>query len=90
VNIGARSLGSGATITVSTLLATGVFGTGPFTRTYPPNFFEQVSLAQFINNTPIPAGGQVAIIVSSGNVILYGATNDNRTNDPSIKFFTKE
>ena len=62
---------------VSLLDAAGT-SLGSTTHTDPPNDFEQVSISPFVNNAP-----------ARGSLILYGATNDNRTNDPAIAFFTR-
>jgi len=89
VNIGVRSLDAGATLSVAMYNGAGSFAGGPFTKTYPANYFEQVSLSQFVNGTTLPAGGVVQIQVQSGNAILYGTTNDNRSNDPNFKYFAR-
>jgi hypothetical protein len=81
MNVGVRSLDDGATIRVN---AVGV----DLTHTYPPNYFEQVTLAAFLGAAPT-ANARYGIIVESGSAFVYTSTTDNRTNDPSIQFITR-
>ena len=85
-NIGVRSLGSGATLTLSLEDDTGHV-LGGVTKTYQPDFFEQQSFDFFFGVGP-GANQQVRITVTAGSVIVYGATTDNVTNDPSVQFAT--
>jgi hypothetical protein len=62
---------------------------GPFTKTYPPNFFEQVTASQFVNGLPVPTNAVIRVLVTEGSAILYGATTDNRTNDPNLRYFAR-
>ena len=39
----------------------------------------------FLNGVSLPAGGSVTVLVGSGSAIVYGATVDNRTGDPSLQ-----
>ena len=88
-NIGVLTLGEGATINISLRDPDGTDGGVFLTRTYPPNYFEQRSAADFIGRTSLPANSVITVSIAAGSAILYGATTDNRTNDPNVKFFTR-
>ena len=83
-NVGLRTLGSGATISITVRDAAGVV-TRTITRTYPANYFEQRDSASFLNGVPIGANESIAVQILSGSAIVYGATVDNHTNDPSLQ-----
>ena len=58
-------------------------------RTVPANSFEQIPLSAFIAAVTPPAGGLARIHVTSGGSAVFDATtNDNRTNDGSLKMLT--
>ncbi len=86
MNVGVRTLDSGATIVLAAYDAAGA-QTAPFHGvSYPPNTFSQVSLQQFLasfGQVATPAGS-VQFQVTSGSVILYTSTTDNRTNDSAL------
>lgn len=84
LNIGVRTLYSGATITVSVFDNHGNFLRG-MGRTYLPNFFQQLDAATFTGGA-IEADQAIEIRVSLGSIIVYGATTDNTTNDPAVQF----
>ncbi len=83
-NIGVRTLGSGATLAITARNTAGTV-TRTLTRTYPPNYFEQRDSASFLNGAPVAANESITIQVVSGSAIVYGATVDNHTNDPSLQ-----
>jgi hypothetical protein len=83
-NVGVRSLGSGATLAITARNPAGTV-TRTLTRTYPPNSFEQRDSASFLNGAAAAANESITIQVVSGSAIVYGATVDNRTNDPSLQ-----
>ena len=83
MNVGVRTLGEGATINI---LGSGV----NVTRTYGPNFFEQVTLAAFLGGASPVANGTYAVRVDvGGKAFVYSTITDNRTNDTAIRFLTK-
>jgi hypothetical protein len=86
MNVGVRTLDSGATIVLAAYDAAGT-ETAPFHGvSYAPNTFSQVSLQQFLasfGQTATPAGS-VLLQVTGGSVILYTSTTDNRTNDSAL------
>jgi pre-peptidase len=87
-NVGVRTLESGATLTITARNAAGTV-TRTLTRTYPPNYFEQRDSASFLNGAPVAANESITIQIVSGSAIVYGATVDNRTNDPSLQLATR-
>ncbi|HEX7152606.1 MAG TPA: hypothetical protein VF618_14045 [Thermoanaerobaculia bacterium] len=84
LNVGVRTLSSGAVLTVRLKDSAGTV-IRTVTKTYQPNWFEQVSAESFVGGA-IGANQQIEISVSSGGVIVYGANTDNTTNDPAITF----
>ena len=83
-NIGVRTLSLGATLRAtlkdsagSTLITT--------TRTYAPNWFEQIDATTFLG-TAIAGNQSIQIEASAGSAIVYGSTTDNTTNDPAVQF----
>jgi hypothetical protein len=55
------------------------------TRTYLPSSFEQKSVQELLGEALSP-NALISIEVVAGNAIVYGATVDNISNDPSIQF----
>jgi hypothetical protein len=83
-NIGVRTLFGGASITATVRDSAGnVLRTT--TATYPPTYLQQVDAATFLG-APLGNDQSIQISVSTGAAIIYGATADNTTNDPSIQF----
>jgi hypothetical protein len=59
--------------------------TRTLSRTYPPSYFEQRDSTAFLDGATLAASDTIAVSVVSGSAIVYGATVDNRTNDPSLQ-----
>ena len=83
-NIGVRSLEAGAVV-VFTVRDAGGTVVNTVTKTYGATFYEQQSATTYLG-APLPANASIEISISSGSAIVYGATVDNVTNDPSIQF----
>jgi hypothetical protein len=83
-NIGVRTLGAGATLSIAVRNAAGAV-TRTLTRTYPAHYFEQRDSGAFLQGAAVAANDTITIQVLSGSAIVYGATIDNRTNDPSMQ-----
>jgi len=83
-NVGVRTFGSGATLMITARNANGAV-TRTVTRTYPPNYFEQRDSGAFLNGAAVAANESLTIQVIAGSAIVYGATVDNHTNDPSYQ-----
>jgi len=84
-NIGVRTGFSGATMTVS-LRDTNGSVIHTVSKSYQPNWFEQVDSTSFLGGTVIGPNQSILITVSGGSAIVYGATTDNISNDPNIQF----
>jgi len=84
-NIGVRTLFSGATIT-AVLRDTNGTPLKTVSKTYLPNFFEQVDSTSFFAGTAVGPNQSISITVGGGSAIVYGSTTDNTTNDPNIQF----
>ena len=54
-------------------------------RAFPPNYHEQRDAVGLLRVSDAPPGGSIAIAVTSGSAIVYGATVDNSTGDPSLQ-----
>jgi hypothetical protein len=89
VNIGVRTLGEATTFLVTVYDATGTPVGSTAERTLPANYFEQITLNAFLGGVTPPAGGFARIqVTSGGSAVFYTSTNDNRTNDGSLKMLT--
>jgi len=84
-NIGVRTFFSGATIT-AVLRDTNGVALKTVTKTYLPNFFEQVDSTSFFAGTAVGPNQSISITVGGGSAVVYGSTTDNITNDPNIQF----
>jgi len=84
-NIGVRTFFSGAVIT-AVLRDTNGVALKTVTKTYLPNFFEQVDSTSFFAGTAVGPNQSISITVGGGSAVVYGSTTDNTTNDPNIQF----
>lgn len=87
LNLGIRSLDSGASILITVRDKNGVLR-GTTTKTYAPNYFEQVNANAFLG---VSLGGSdtITFTINSGKAIIYGAQTDNKTQDPSVQYARK-
>jgi hypothetical protein len=83
-NMGVRTFLSGAFITLKVHDATGAV-VHTVTKTYQPTYFEQQPSDTFLGYTLQP-NDVIEVNVSGGSAVIYGATTDNTTNDPSIQY----
>ena len=83
-NIGVRSLAFGATIRFTVRDSAGVVRTSG-AKFYPASFFQQQTAEGFLGVAPL-ANDTVTFEVDAGSAIVYGATTDNTTQDPSLQF----
>lgn len=88
MNIGVRTGPSGTVMTVTRRNAAGTV-LQTLTKNYAPNFFEQIAASEFLAGSPFGASDSITIQIATGSAIVYGATADNTTQDPSIQFATK-
>jgi hypothetical protein len=85
MNVGIRTLASGALVTVTLRGSNGFAKGSPITKSYPANFYEQKTLAEFLDGVQPAANDSIDVRVGAGGIYVYGATADNRTNDPSLQ-----
>ncbi|HVR43661.1 MAG TPA: SBBP repeat-containing protein [Thermoanaerobaculia bacterium] len=83
LNIGIRTLGEGATITMTVRTSFGnVVKT--VTKSFDPVFFSQLS-AEALLETKLLGNESIRVKIDQGSAIVYGATTDNITQDPMLK-----
>ena len=83
-NVGVRTLGEPVTMTVDVLDFAGA-EVHTVTRTYPADYFVQTTVTEFLGGFQIGDSSSLRITYTGGSVIIYGATVDNTTNDPSVQ-----
>src|SRR5437870_647499 len=86
-NIGVRTLGAGASIAVTQRNAAGAV-IRTVNKSYSATYFEQIDAATFLGVAPA-ANDSLEVKVATGSLIIYGATTDNTTQDPSIQVVHK-
>jgi hypothetical protein len=84
LNIGVRTFFSGAILTIRVRTSAGAL-VRTVSKTFDPTYFVQQSADVFLEG-PIDSNYIIEISVSEGTAVVYGATTDNTTNDPSIQF----
>jgi hypothetical protein len=84
-NVGIRTLDDPVSVSVSVKDADGSV-VHTFSASYPPNEFVQSSSRDFLGDFDLESNQTLVITFSGGKAILYGATVDNVTNDPSVQF----
>ncbi|HVR44159.1 MAG TPA: hypothetical protein VMS56_12030, partial [Thermoanaerobaculia bacterium] len=82
-NIGVRTLGEGAELEIVVRNSSGTV-VQEISRSYEHTFFSQTSAAVFLGIAPGPSD-VIEIRVTEGSAIVYGATTDNITQDPSLQ-----
>ncbi len=83
-NVGLRTLDAPVSVSVTVLDAAGNVA-HTITRDYPASFFAQTTVAAFLGGFAIDNGYSLRITFTGGGLIVYGATVDNVTNDPSVQ-----
>jgi hypothetical protein len=87
LNIGVRSLDSGASLTITVRNKNGTVR-NTVTKTYLPTFFEQVGANGYVGVT-LDGSDTIAFTVNAGKAIIYGAQTDNKTQDPPVQYAKK-
>jgi streptogramin lyase len=83
-NLGVRTLELGASIALTLRdAAGGVVATVP--RVFPATYHLQQTATDFLTGVTPPPGGSITVEIVSGSAIVYGATVDNITGDPSLQ-----
>lgn len=82
-NVGVRTLANGVNLTITVRNASGAIVSSS-TRSYPADFLEQVTVNAF---APAAYSGNetLHVTINSGSAFVYGASTDNRTQDPSVQ-----
>jgi hypothetical protein len=83
-NVGVRTLAEGGTITLTLHDSAGTVVT-TVSRDLPATYHEQQSASALLGVASLPPGGSIGITPTAGAAIVYGATVDNRTGDPSLQ-----
>ena len=81
-----RTLSEGVSLSVIQYDAGGVPSTFTVRRSYPANYFEQMTVSQFLDGNAIAPGGYLLVQIDTGSAFFYATVTDNRTNDSSIRF----
>jgi hypothetical protein len=84
-NVGLRTVGEPVHVTVTVLDSAGA-EVHTASHDYPAEYFVQTTVTDFLDGFAIGNGHSLRISYSGGGLILYGATVDNTTNDPSAEF----
>jgi hypothetical protein len=84
LNVGVRTLDQGATVNIVVRDREGAI-VKTVDRSYPPTFFQQVPSTAFLDGYALTGGESITIRLSSGSAFIYGATTDNKTNDPTLQ-----
>jgi PKD repeat protein len=85
-NLGFRTLTSDVHVTATVRSSSGAV-VHTVNTTFPPNFFIQDSATGFLGFS-LANNQSIQITYSGGGLIVYGATVDNVTNDPSAQFLS--
>jgi PKD repeat protein len=85
-NLGFRTLTSDVHVTATVRNSAGAI-VHTVSTTFPPNFFIQDSATGFLGFS-LANNESIQIAYSGGGLIVYGATVDNVTNDPSAQFLS--
>jgi hypothetical protein len=86
MNIGVRTLDTGAVLDVSTFDSAGILR-ATRTVTYGANVFDQVPVGTFTGASTVPPGGYIVITFNTfgGRAFVYSSTIDNRTSDSTFR-----
>ncbi len=84
LNIGVRTLQQGASMTILVRDAEGAL-LKTVTRSYGATFFGQVTSGQMLDGLVLRGGESLTFLMNNGSAFIYGATTDNKTNDPSMQ-----
>jgi hypothetical protein len=87
MNIGVRTLDSGATLDVATYDSAGTLKNTRTLPAYGANVFDQVPVATFTGLSTVPAGGYILIglHVFGQRAFVYSSVIDNKTSDSTFR-----
>jgi hypothetical protein len=84
-NIGIRTLAT--PVSVSIVVRDSAGNTvHSHVETYPAEYYTQKSASDFLGGFDLAGDDSIFIFFSGGGAIIYGATTDDVTNDPSVQF----
>jgi hypothetical protein len=84
-NVGIRTVGGPVGVFVSVKDPSGTV-VHTSSTVYPADSFTQLSVHDFAGGFDVGANDTLVVTFSNGGAIIYGATTDNVTNDPSVQF----
>ena len=84
-NVGLRTIDAPVHVNVTVLDSSGAT-VHTASHDYPADYFVQTTVTDFLNGFVIGDSYSLRITFSGGGLIIYGATVDNTTNDPSAQF----
>jgi hypothetical protein len=84
-NVGLRTVGAPVHVNVEVLDSAGAT-VHTVSHDYPADYFLQQAVEDFLDGFEIGNSYSLRVTFSGGGLIIYGATVDNVTNDPSAQF----
>ena len=84
-NVGLRTVDDAVHVTVTVLDSAGA-AVHTVSHDYPADYYVQTAVEDFLDGFVIGDNYSLRITFSGGGLIIYGATVDNTTNDPSAQF----
>ena len=88
LNIGVRTLESGASMTLTVRDKDGAV-VKTASQTFGATFFRQFGSSTILDGYTLVGGETITIQITSGSAFVYGSTTDNTTQDPSVQFAKK-
>jgi hypothetical protein len=87
MNIGVRTLDTGATLDVATFDSAGNLKATRSLPAYGPNVFDQMPVATFTGASSVPPGGYILITFNAfgGRAFVYSSVIDNKTSDSTYR-----
>jgi len=87
MNIGVRTLDTGATLDVATFDSAGVLKGTRTLPAYGPNVFDQVTVNAFTGLSTVPPGGYILVTFNAfgGRAFVYSSVIDNKTSDSTFR-----
>jgi hypothetical protein len=87
MNIGVRTLDTGATLDVITYDSAGTVRASRTLPAYGANVFDQMPVATFTGASTVPPGGWIVITFNTfgGRAFVYSSVIDNRTSDSTFR-----
>jgi hypothetical protein len=82
-NIGVRTLTSGVNMTIVVKNSSGET-VQTLSKSFDPTYFVQQSAAAFLGRD-LTSLDSISFTINSGSAVIYGATTDNKTQDPALQ-----